>query len=420
MIYNIKQRMIDSLIVFMLIMSTGGLLFVFNRNLSYLIFFTILGFSFSFLTKKLKKITIFSSMLTFLFIVSLFLINYIFAFNEQAENKYLYYLMVVLTSVLTLLFFHNNRTKNIMIERVYFVLKIITFHSILNFIAFFIIGDRLSIITSMYHECETFLNIFFYTTERGFFTFFGVEMCRNQGLFWEPGVLQAFLNIFFFLEAFIIKRNKLLLLVVSFAILSTYSTTGLALLLIQGVVYFRSEFKDNKLLLPVILALSIPVYFAFTVNVEEKIYGEKEASFQKRLFDLTQPFFIALEHPLTGIGLDLDQFQKMRSEFYFSSSYLQSLEKVVGIDSKATGTNKGSSNSIMFLLAAMGFPTAFLFLYMFFKQQIITRKKWLIMLILTISVMSEPLLLKPFFFIFIISGFTHYFHRITSHQQELA
>ena len=174
------------------------------------------------------------------------------------------------------------------------------------------------------------------------------------------------------------------------------------------------------MLLPIIIVLSIPVYLTFSVNVEEKVQGEKEASFQKRLFDLTQPFFIALEHPLTGIGLDLEQFQKMRSEFHFSSNSLQSLEKEVGIDSKATGTDKGSSNSIMFLLAAMGFPTAFLFLYMFFKQQIITRKKWLIMLILTISVMSEPLLLRPFFFIFIISGFTHYFHRITSHKQQLA
>jgi len=419
MIYTVKQRMIDTLIVFMLIMSTGGLLFVFNRNLSYLIFFAILGVAFSFLGRKIKKITIFSSMLTFLLIASLFFINYIFAFTEQTDNKYLYYVMVVLVSILTLLFFHNNRTKNIMIERVYFVLKIITFHSVLNFIAFFIIGNRLSIITSTYHECETFLNIFFYTPERGLLNFFGVEMCRNQGLFWEPGVLQAFLNVFFFLEAFILKRNRLLLLVVSFTILSTYSTTGLALLLIQGIVYFWSEFKDNKMLLPIIIVLTIPVYLAFSVNLEEKIQGEKEASFQKRLFDLTQPFFIALDHPLTGIGLDLEQFQKMRSQFHFSSNSLQSLQKVVGINSNANGTDKGSSNSIMFLLAAMGFPTALLFLYMFFKQQIITRKKWLIMLILTISVMSEPLLLRPFFFIFIISGFTHYFHRITSHKQEL-
>ena len=38
MIYTLKQKIIDNIIVFMLIMSTGGLLFVFNRNLMYFVF----------------------------------------------------------------------------------------------------------------------------------------------------------------------------------------------------------------------------------------------------------------------------------------------------------------------------------------------------------------------------------------------
>ena len=118
-------------------------------------------------------------------------------------------------------------------------------------------------------------------------------------------------------------------------------------------------------------ALCIPVYMIFSLNVEEKIQGEKESSFQKRYFDLVQPLFIALEHPLTGIGLDIEQFQKMRQEFYISSSSLSALQEKTGIESKVKGTDKGSSNSIMFLFAAMGFPTAILLLYMLFKQQII-------------------------------------------------
>jgi hypothetical protein len=158
----------------------------------------------------------------------------------------------------------------------------------------------------------------------------------------------------------------------------------------------------------------------FSLNVEEKIQGEKEASFQKRYFDLVQPLFIALEHPLTGIGLDIEQFQKMRQEFYFSSTSLNSLQEQVGVESTVTSTDKGSSNSIMFLFAAMGFPTAILLLYMFFKQQIIKEKKWLWMLIIVVSVMSEPLLLRPFFFLFIVSGFTYVFYKITSHKQQIA
>ena len=135
---------------------------------------------------------------------------------------------------------------------------------------------------------------------------------------------------------------------------------------------------------------------------------------------MVQPLFIALEHPLTGIGLDIEQFQNMRQEFYISSSSLSSLQEKTGVKSKVKNTDKGSSNSITFLFAAMGFPTAILLLYMFLKQQIITEKRWLWMLIMVVSVMSEPLLLRPFFFLFIVSGFTYVFYKITSHKQQIA
>ena len=168
-----------------------------------------------------------------------------------------------------------------------------------------------------------------------------------------------------------------------------------------------------------ILAALIPIYLVLQVNVEDKVQGEKEASFQKRFFDLTQPFYIALENPITGIGLDSEQFQKLREEFYFTSSTLDYIHDQTGLGLKVSVTDKGSSNSIMFLLAATGFPTAILFIYMFFKQQIIKDKKWLWMIIMLISVMSEPLLLRPFFFIFIVSGFMSFYQKMITHKQQL-
>tara|TARA_B110000003_G_scaffold264802_1_gene289970 strand:- start:454 stop:1383 length:930 start_codon:yes stop_codon:yes gene_type:complete len=307
----------------------------------------------------------------------------------------------------------------ILVDRIYWILRLIVLHAFLSFLAFFFIKNSITIITSTHHECETFLNIFFYTTERGLMDLFGFEFCRNQGLFWEPGVLQGFLNMFFFLEAFIFRKSRSLLLLTAIVILTTYSTTGIALLLVQSAVFLFSEFKKNKWLIPFIFLLSIPIYIIFSINVEDKIQGEKQASFQKRYFDLVQPFFIALEYPLTGIGLDIDQFQRMRQEFYFSSSSLKSLQEQVGIESNVTSTSKGSSNSIMFLFATMGIPTSFLMLYMFFNQQIIKEKRWLWMLIMVVSVMSEPLLLRPFFFLFIVSGFTYTFYKITSFKHQI-
>ena len=420
MIYSLRKQCIDIIFMIMLILSTGGLLFVFNRNIASVLFLLFSLFVLIFMEDKWKKTIVNSIGLTFFILVALGIINYFVVETEQTANKYLFHFLTVTLSALFLLHFKNNRTSQQLIRSLYIALGLIVFHSLFNAIVYFVVKINLTVITSVYHECETFLHIFFYTTDKGIINVFGLEFCRNQGLFWEPGVLQGFLNMFFFLEAFIIKKRKSLLLLTAVVILTTYSTTGLAIFLIQSAVYLFNEFKTNKWLIPFVFVLCIPVYMIFSLNVEEKIQGEKEASFQKRYFDLVQPLFIAVEHPLTGIGLDIEQFQKMRQEFYFSSTSLNSLQEQVGVESTVTSTDKGSSNSITFLMAAMGFPTSILLLYMFFKQQIIKEKKWLWMLIMVVSVMSEPLLLRPFFFLFIVSGFTYVFYKITSHKQQIA
>ena len=418
--YRVIDKIVDSLIVFMLIMSAGGMLFVLNRNIASVVFLLFILFVLIFMENKWKKTIINSILLTFSILVVLGSINYFFVETEQTADKYLFHLLTVTLSVLALVHFKNNRTSQQLIKSLHVVLGLILFHALFSFIAFLFVRNSLIAISTDYNEHETFLHIFFYITDSKTINLFGLEFCRNQGLFWEPGVLQGFLNMFFFLEAFIIKKRKSLLLLTAAVILTTYSTTGLALLLIQSVVYIFYEFKTNKWLIPFVLGLCIPVYMIFSLNVEEKIQGEKEASFQKRYFDLIQPLFIALEHPLTGIGLDLEQFQNMRQEFYISSSSLSSLQEKTGVESKVRGTDKGSSNSITFLFTAMGFPIAILLLYMFFKQQIIKEKKWLWILIMIVSVTSEPLLLRPFFVLFIVSGFTYVFYKMTSYKQQIA
>ena len=405
----------------MLVLSTGGLLFVFNRNICYGVFIAFLLIAFIPFGKQLNKNIFNASFLALSTVVILFIINYIFAITEQSNNKYVYYVMVVIISVLTLTHFLNNRHEHILVDRLHFVLKLVMIHSLFNFVAYFFIKGELINITSTYHESNTFKYLFFYSSkEYGLLSLYGIEFHRNSGLFWESGILQAFLNMFFFLEAFIIRKNKLLLGITAIVLLTTYSTTGIALLLIQVGFYIVQEIRTNKILIPIVLLFLVPTFIVFSVNIEEKIYGEKESSFQKRLFDLTQPFFIALENPLTGIGLDIEQFQKIREEFYFSSTILQELQDKIGVQSKIEVTSKGSSNSIMFLLAAMGFPTTLLFLSMLFKQKVIIHKKRLWVFIMLISIISEPLLLRPFFFFFICSGFINLFCKITMHKRELS
>ncbi len=400
-------------------MSTGGLLFVFNRNILS-ISFCIFLFAIVVSAYNIKRNITLASAMTFISVLFLGVINYFFAVQEQVLNKYLFHLLTVLITIFVLFHFINNRSKNIFLERLYFILKIIAFHSFLNFIFFFFVKNNLTTITATYHECQTFQYLFFYTTDKSLIEVLGIEFCRNQGLFWEPGILQSFLNILFFLEAFVFKRSKKMLILIVFLILTTYSTTGIALLLLQLFIYSYSQFKSSKLIPILVLIFIIPIYFIFKANMYDKMKGENEYSFQKRLFDLTQPIFIAIENPLTGIGLDLLQFQKLRKEFYISDNALITVNNIFGTEVKVEISDKGSSNSIMFLLAATGFPTTMILLYMFLNQKLITHKKWLLMIVLIISVMSSPLLLRPFFFIFICSGFINIFYRITSHKYKLS
>ena len=414
-----KTRILNNIIMFMIISSTGGLLFVFNRNFAFLGLVSTIFFSLFFLKHRIKNTNFYSSLLVLLVLFSLFAINFTFATNLQSIKKYLFFGVTIFTSVLALFYYNNQESKTAFINSLYFVLKLVLFHSVFSFVAYFFLIDSLFLITSEYHETLTFNYLFHYSLKGGaaVIHLFGIDFPRNAGMFWEAGILQGYLNLLFFLEISIFKRNKKILALIVIAILTTYSTTGLLLLILQ-IIYFSYKTLKSNFKIISLLILIIPLYFIFNANLNEKIYGGGESSFQKRLFDLTQPFFIALANPLTGVGLDPDRFQDTREDFYINSDLNSSLSKI-GIEQKFETTSKASTNSIMYMLAGMGFPIALLIIYMFTKQQIIINDR-LMWFILTFGfVMSEPLFFRPFFFVFIISGFNKMFHSITSYKKLL-
>ena len=403
----------------MLVSSAGGLVFVFNRNPAFLVLVSIVIFSLFFLQHRISKKTFYSSLLALIVLFSFFAINYVFAINLQSLTKYLFFGVTIFTSVLVLFYYNNQESKTVFINSLYFILKLVLFHAVFSFIAYFFVKDNLFLITSEYHETLTFDYLFHYSPKDGtVINLFGLDMARNAGMFWEAGILQGYLNLLFFLELSVFKRNKKLLALIILTILTTFSTTGLLLLTLQ-VAYFSQKSLKSYTKIILVIVLIIPLYFILNANINEKIYGAGEASFQKRLFDLTQPFFIAIENPLTGVGLDLDRFQDVREGFYINSD-LNSWFNQIGIEQNVETTSKGSTNSVMYMLAGMGFPITLLFIYMFTKQQIITNDRLMWFALTFVFVLSEPLLFRPFFFLFIVSGFMHTFNRITSRKKLLS
>ena len=138
------------------------------------------------------------------------------------------------------------------------------------------------------------------------------------------------------------------------------------------------------------------VYYITSINVSDKLHGEGQYSFQARFFDLVQPFYMVAENPMTGVGLDDEQFIKTRQKTNFSLNL-----QVVDFSNV---NDKGSTNSIMFFLAAAGIPFTLILLVMLYYQDFVPEKrKWFFILII-ISLMTEPIMLRPFFLTFVMSG----------------
>ena len=103
--YRAIDKIVDSLIVFMLIMSAGGMLFVLNRNIASVVFLLFILFVLIFMENKWKKTIINSILLTFSILVVLGSINYFVVETEQTVLKYGFHLLTVTLSVLFLFHF---------------------------------------------------------------------------------------------------------------------------------------------------------------------------------------------------------------------------------------------------------------------------------------------------------------------------
>jgi hypothetical protein len=413
---RLLHKSVDVLLMSLLIFSAGGLLFVYNRDVSSYALMALGLISILFLGKKMNRLIFKTSIITFMFFLTVFMLNYFAAIGDQSFIKYGYYLLSLISSLLVIVHFKNNRDEVYVSNLIKKVLVLIMLHSVFNFIAYFFVKDSLFSIETEVHHTETFNYLFYYNPNQHSFSLFGLDLVRNQGLFWEPGITQIFLNILLYLEGVVLKKSKWVMLFTVAAILTTYSTTGILIMLVILLYIFRMVIRKKPILLALGLALIVPFNWVVKKNLEEKVYGEQSSSFQKRLFDIKQPLLITIDNPLTGVGLDKEQFQTIRSGYYLDLAIFEEIEREMGVESTIESTDMGISNSIMALLSTMGIPVTFIFLWFLFKQQIFLHSRRLISFIIFIFIMSEPLLLRPFFLTLIVSGAFAFFYQFSKQK----
>ena len=292
-----------------------------------------------FMGHQIKRSLFTRSVLTLFTFSCLIIINYIIVPGDQTFLKYGFHLMNITSCVFIVIHFSNNRNQEYFLGIIRNILKIILYFSILNFFAYFVFKSRLIDVYGGWDNgfiAKTYNYLFFFHPEKHAFYLFGIEFVRNQGWFWEPGVNQVYLNILLYLEGFVFKRTRWIIPLIIFAILTTYSTTGIVIMIIVLAFIFIKSIKRNPVLYVLVgLLMVYPLYYISFINFERKA-TEKESSMNKRIFDLVQPLAIASEHPISGIGLDVIAFQNYRKDFNLDD---ETQKKLV-----TQSTEKGSSN----------------------------------------------------------------------------
>lgn len=278
------------------------------------------------------------------------------------------------------------------------VLKVIAIHAVISFALSFFAGKFLVTIQTDTFRSYTFGYLFFYNSV---FEVLGLKLYRNQGIFWEPGVLQIYMNILFFVSSFVI-RNKRLQILAAFLIITTYSTTGIGLLLIQLLVILFSANASAIQKVLITIALSVVMLPVFVLNYAQKINdeggGSDITSSALRLYDLVEGVQIIKEYPLTGVGLSQQAYKAFKKTHSFlTSNYSQEFSDMVA--------ERRSSNSVLYFFTRFGVPIALFWAFLLYRQTFFFEKRWLFFMLVIIENFSEPLLIEPFFLLIAASGF---------------
>lgn len=377
-----------------LVLTAGSMLFIFFRK--EMLYFAFFLFSSLFVIKNLYKRELLIFVQLLVLFLSLLTINYLFASSPQSTQKLLANIVIFTTSIFSAMYYCREENKKLFIPHLYLVSKIILIHALINFFIFPFVKPFLIEISNSRYDCVTFLNVFFYLKYTHSFSVLGIELVRNQGIFWEPGVLQIFLNLLLFILSFVTKKRGLTFWLTILAIFTTFSTTGLVVMFVQLLLSFSSEIRKNILFLPIAAFMTLLVYYITAINISDKLNGEGQYSFQARFFDLVQPLYMVAENPMTGIGLDDEQFIKTRQKTNFSLN-LEAIDF-------SNVNDKGSTNSIMFFLAAAGIPFTLILVVMLYYQDFVPEKRKWFFIFVIISLMTEPIMLRPFFLTFVMSG----------------
>ena len=195
---------------------------------------------------------------------------------------------------------------------------------------------------------------------------------RAHGIFWEPGVFSFFVNIYCFINYFILKNIKSTLLTIP-ALLLAWSTTGLLVFLLQSFIFLKDykrgvkQITFKKYVIGVIALFFLSLIF--TENYSNKIEGKGKGSAAQRYIDTIGAINVIIKNPIIGVGVEFKNFERQmrESSINFSNSFGRNFKN----------TDKSQvyfSNSFLQLFVYFGMVIGLILLYALYRQTLLQQK----------------------------------------------
>ncbi len=294
--------------------------------------------------------------------------------------------------VATYFFIMQYRVRPYLMQKEFYIaLSIFVYHSLLGY-AFYLISRNSFVAFDDLHK--SFLNIFYVSTTE----FMGFQ--RNTGFFWEPGVFQLAVNLYLF-YCIKYRQNIYKILIVFFAVLSSFSTVGLIIVVVNFIYYLYVTVKVRRnLLLSSVASILLAVYFfpILSSNANAKT-ADDNTSGLVRLRDFVIGIELIKERPILGHGIT-------DSEYLLTKKYTRKTEadlftnEYIDVSGEMGG---GFTNGILGLIAWYGIPMS-LFLYVsYFKNKFAGTgliERILFSLIPFFSLFSEPITYTSLFLMY--------------------
>lgn len=372
-------------ILFFVMLGFGGVVYLFSTKLIDLITLSLIAL----LLLADKSVYIKRKLLVSMISVVGFLCLHSFVTHSPIGEIVGIIGRIISMSLLILAFKHDyTEIRSYLIRVLDVIVKLAVINSILYIIVPFLF---VSLTSESGFPINTIGFVFNY---QSVFTIGGIHIPRNQGLFWEPGVLQIPVNLYIYYRT--IVENKSLTSVSSaiYVLFTTVSTTGFLIFAVILFYKFKSLFslKGKGLFRTLGMVLLIGAFIPFLYEQLDSKFNKpgENISSMARTYDLIMAAKIAIDNPWLGIGINPDRQYLLMEHQDFN---------IEGFETEI----RGNTNSILQLFVNFGVPVTLFLLLAIYKQQLFPlRMKF--MIIISLSFFSEPLVGVSFMILLMLSS----------------